>query len=276
MNHDLLLSKLNHYGIRWVVGNWFHSYLNNRKQYVTIGTTSSESLPIQLGVPQRSLLGLLLFLLYINGICDSSSLLTFHLFADDSNLFYKNKYLNVLETTINNELSNVYTWICSNKLSLNIEKSNYIIFRSLKKKAHTITVNISKIRLKEMPRIKYLGVLLDSHLNWKAHISLLSTGKLKKFIGILGKARHYTNIEILRNLYYTLIYPYLTYRTLFWGHTYKTTLLPLFILQKKAIRIISFSHFNNHTDPIFLRLSILKLNDSLLSNCIVYVWFSYQ
>ena len=200
------------------------------------------------------------FLLYINDICNSSSLLTFHLFADDSNLFYKNKCLNALESTINNELSNVYTWLCSNKLSLNIDKSNYIIFRSFKKKVHPITVNISNIPLKEVPHIKYLGVLLDSHLNWKAHISLLSS-KLKRSIGILSKARHYTNIEILRNLYYTLIYPYLTYGTLFWGHTYKTTLLPLFILQKKAIRIISFSHFNDHTDPIFLRLSLLKLND---------------
>ena len=125
VNHQFVLSKLDHYGIRGSAGNWFSSYLNNRKQFVSLGKVCSETLPITSGVPQQgSVLGPILFLLYVNDISNSSTLLS----------FCSNKSLLALETTINNELLNVYSWLCANKLSLNIEKTNFIIFHTYQKK----------------------------------------------------------------------------------------------------------------------------------------------
>ena len=260
VNHQLLLSKLDHYGIRGLVGSWFSSYLNNRKQFVSLGSICSETLPISCGVPQGSVLGPILFLLYINDMSNSSTLLSFHLFADDSNLFYSNKSLLTLEATINNELLNVYSWLCANKLSLNIEKSNFIIFHTIQKKVHEVSIAINDKPIKQEKQLKYLGVMIDSHMNWKAHISYICN-KIKRSIGIISKARHYINLETLTSLYYSLIYPYLIYGIVIWGHAYKSVLTPLFILQKKAIRLMTFSHYYNHSTPLFLRLRILKLED---------------
>ena len=108
--------------------------------------------------------------------------------------------------------------------------------------------------------IKYLGIMLDNHLSWKSRVSLISK-KIKRSIGMLCKARHYVNIDILTNLYYCLIYPYLIYGIVTWGHTYESTTNSLFILQKKALRLITFSTFSAHTNSIFHSLKIIKFPD---------------
>ena len=135
---------------------------------------------------------------------NSSTLLSFHLFADDSNLFYSNKSLLTLEATINNELLNVYSWLCANKLSLNIQKSNFIIFHTIQKKVHEVSIAINDKPIKQDKQLKYLGVMIDSHMNWKAHISYICN-KIKRSIGIISKARHYINLETLTSLHYSLI-----------------------------------------------------------------------
>ena len=128
------LKKLFHYGLRDNVYDWFHSYLTGRSQYVSIGDIDSDILNISTGVPQGSVLGTILFLLYINDFHLSSNVLNFHLFADDANLFLSNKKLDALESTLNTELKHVQTWLQANKLSLNVEKSNYVLFRPPQKK----------------------------------------------------------------------------------------------------------------------------------------------
>ena len=133
--HSILLQKLSHYGIRGIINDWFTSYLIGHKQITKIGRrnkSSEEILPS--GVPQGSVLGPLLFLIYVNDICNSFNQLKFYLFADDTNLLYADKNLRSLEATVNNELSKVYAWLIANKLSLNIKKSNFVIFRPKQKK----------------------------------------------------------------------------------------------------------------------------------------------
>ena len=125
---------------------------------------------------------------------------------------------------------------------LNIEKSNFILFHPPQKKLQDSSFNL-KLCNKQLKReycIKYLGILIDSHLNWKKQVEFIGK-KIRRSIGILCKLRHYVDLNILVKLYYALIYPFLTYGILIWGNTYDTTLKPIFILQKKAVRIITFS-----------------------------------
>ena len=149
----------------------------------------------------------------------------------------------------------------ANKRSLNIDKSNFVIFHPAQKKL-TYVVNIAindKFRKYE-DNIKYLGVLIDKNLNWKSHVSFLSK-KIKRNIGAISKLRHFVNRHILINLYYALIYPYFTYGILAWGNTYSSTVNPLVTLQKNVLRIITFSDYREHTSPLFANLNILKFCD---------------
>ena len=134
VNHDILLDKLHHYGIRGILNKWFASYLKRRFQTTEIKNCISEKQETLCGVPQGSVLGPLLFLIYINDICNSSNILKFYIFADDTNLLHADNNLKNLEKTFNKELANVSSWLIANKLILNISKSNFVIFRPYQKK----------------------------------------------------------------------------------------------------------------------------------------------
>ena len=261
VNHTILIKKLEYYGIRGIAKDWFCSYLSNRKQLVSIGNVTSDLKPITCGVPQGSVLGPLLSLIYINDFSKSAPDLDFHLFADDSNLFCSHKSLQCLEAKVNVELNNVNNWLCVNKLSLNIDKSNFVIFHpSQKKVQYPINLIINNKILEEKKYVKYLGIIMDCNLNWKQHIHELSK-KVSGSIGILSKLRHYVPQSILIQIYYSIVFPFLIYGVLIWGNTYKSNIYPLVILQKKAIRIITFSHFQSHTSPLFKKCNLLKLPD---------------
>ena len=261
VDHSILIKKLSNYGIRGIANEWFSSYLSNRKQHVSIGSTKSEDLVITRGVPQGSVLGPLLFHLYINDFSNCSKLFDFHVFADDTNLFYSNSSLAELEICINNNLKLVSNWLKVNKLSLNIDKTNFIIFHPPQKATnYQVRLLISNVEIKQERYIKYLGLFIDSHLSWKFHI-LHITKKIKRCIGILSKIRYFVSQQILVQLYYTLIYPFLTYSLVTWGNTYQAFLRPFITIQKKAVRIITFSEYNSHSSPLFSMLELLKFND---------------
>ena len=134
VDHTILLQKLDFYGFRGIIINWFSSYLGERTQVTAVDSLTSDISNIVCGVPQGSVLGPLLFLLYVNDIYSSSLKFKFYLFADDTNILFCHKNLKCLEKIMNDELSKVCKWLISNKLSLNIRKSNFIIFRPYQKK----------------------------------------------------------------------------------------------------------------------------------------------
>ena len=237
-----------------------------------MGDVTSDLQTVGCGVPQGSVLGPLLFLLYVNDFKHCSEVLDFHLFADDANLFYKHKSLTALEITLNNELVNVHNWLCANKLSLNVEKSSFVVFHPPQRKLPAnFELFIFNHKLRREYFIKYLGILIDSNLTWRNQINNI-VKKVKRNVGILSKLRYYVGLHILIKLYYALIYPFLIYGIISWGNTYNTTLQPLFILQKKAIRIMTFSNFDEHSSPLFKQLKIVKLYDLVTLHNVVFMY----
>ena len=128
VNHAISLSKLEHYGVRGCSLEWFRSYLSDRNQYVSVNGSNSKFLTITCGVPQGSVLGPLLFFIYINDLANTSEKLKFYLFADDTNIYFESSALSNLIKIVNRELRSVKKWLDANKLSLNIDKTNYVIF----------------------------------------------------------------------------------------------------------------------------------------------------
>ena len=164
VNHDILIKKLEHYGIRGNVLDWFRSYLRGRFQYVSVNGHSSDLLPISCGVPQGSVLGLLLFLIYVNDLPNISKVLQFYLFADDTGIYFESDNLLTLQKVVNRELRRckVRKWLEANRLSLNISKTNYVIFHSkVRKIDEFIRIKIGS-KTKRKNYVKYLGILVDS------------------------------------------------------------------------------------------------------------------
>ena len=272
VNHEILISKLEHYGIRGVPLQWFKNYLSNRLQYVQIKDCKSKKMTVKCGVPQGSVLGPVLFLLYINDIQNASTKLNFILFADDTNVFLNDINLSNLVKELNGELINLSNWFKSNRLSLNIKKTKFQVFVSNKKKKKTntegIQVRIDNINIDRVESIKFLGIIIDSNLNWNKHIDYICQ-KISKNIGIIRYVSHFLPQKSLLTLYYSLVYPYFFYGNIVWAnccplkvpeHNIPTKLNRLVLLQKKVIRIISLSDRLAHTKPLFETLRILQFH----------------
>jgi hypothetical protein len=275
LNHSILLLKLEHYGIRGAPLKWFESYLTNRKQYVFYNGVSSETLNVTCGVPQGSVLGPLLFLIYINDLPNISDKLQFFLFADDTNIYFDSHDLKTLEKTVNEELKKLSLWLNVNCLALNVSKTNFVIFRANKPLYHNVTLIMNRKAIEQKDHVKYLGVLVDEHLNWSFHAQHVAK-KIGRGIGILVKLRQYLNPQMLKNIYYCLTYSHLSYGIQVWGSANVTTLNPLIVLQKKAVRILSNErYFQIYGDPgplptsnpLFKSLELLKLNDFSIKCC---------
>ena len=262
VNHKILLDKLEHYGIRGIALNWIASYLNNRKQYVDLNNVASSHKTIKCGIPQGSILGPLLFILYINDISNSSNLLKFILFADDTNVFYSGKDIDVAKNILHLEMEKVTDWLISNKLSINLKKTNYIIFKPRQKKNNydQFSLYIRNTLIERKSSTKFLGVIIDENLNWKEHIHAVAS-KISKSIGVISKSRFYVTEKTLFMLYYALVYPYLYYGNIIWGSTYQTNLYRLKILQKRIIRIITNSRYDAHTSRLFSQYKLLRIDD---------------
>ena len=270
VDHKILLSKLNYYGVRGNALGWFESYLSNRKQAVVVDNFISENQCISHGVPQGSILGPLLFLIFINDIYNSNDFFKFILFADDSTLstILPSNSPKLITKTLNFELSKVNKWLVSNKICINEDKTKYIIF-SYKRKIKLSTIKIGKNKIKETDHTKFLGIFIDNKLTFRQHANYLRS-KISKSIGVLYKLNKFLPISILSKLYSTLVFPYFLYCIEAWHSAYENVTKPLVILQKKSIRAICNLNFRDHTNHHFKSLSILKLNDLHKYQTLIY------
>ena len=169
VDHSILLKKLKLFGVTDKNLAWFQSYLSNRKQYIEIGENSkTDPKYVTCGVPQGSILGPLLFLVYVNDLPNASRLLDPTMFADDTNLFFNHKGIKHLFTVVNNELVNIKDWFTANKLSLNVEKTKYSFFHKASKKDDILLrppkLIINNYEIQKKESIKFLWVLLKQHL----------------------------------------------------------------------------------------------------------------
>ena len=253
---------MKYYGIRGIPLEWFRSYLQNRKQYVSVNGHSSPIQSINIGVPQGSVLGPLLFILYINDLQFSSNVLDSILYADDSNLFISGKNITNTCAILNNELDKVNQWFLANKLKLNVDKTSCMIFKTKNKQVDLSDINIhmAGINIPIVQKTKFLGVILDDNLSWKYHIDEVCC-KISKSIGVINRISAIVPSKILLSLYSTMILPHIMYCNIIWGNSAKYLLNRIHILQKRAIRIITNSLPLTHSDPLFKKCKLLNIYD---------------
>ena len=206
-------------------------------------------------------LDLYFFLLYINELSNVSSLLHAILFADDTTFYVTGHDLTTISQVLNNELIKIQDWLNLNRLSLNINKTNFMVFRVRQKRYDPkIAISICNRNITEAKNVKFLGLKIDPHLNWNEHIDFISN-KISKGTGILHRVNDCLPSKCLRQLYYSFIYPYLNYCALVWMNTSKTNKIRLLRLQKKAVRSIYHKPYNEHSLPLFKRAKILPVHD---------------
>ncbi len=276
ISHDILLKKLEKIGVRNKELDWFKNYLNQRRQFVVIGDETSEYLEITKGVPQGSILGPILFLIYINDLPRATDLFTM-LFADDTSFVVSGNNLNDIITKLNNELKKINNWFRANKLCLNAEKTKIMIFNKREDTIDWEDINvfidsnndnennpelINKIGVvngrSKVPAIKFLGVFIDSNLSFKYHIDFIRK-KVSSSLYMINRAKNILCKKSLTTLYHSFIHSHLLYCLPIWSSCPKSYLEPLIKLQKKAIRIITGTKYNSHTADKFTKLNIMPL-----------------
>ena len=175
---------------------------------------------------------------------------------------YNNKKLKSIETVINTELKQVSKWLKLNKLSLNTTKTELIFFHSRQHLMNYegVSIKFNGIKLHPVNHVKYLGMYIDKYLSWNYHIQQLSK-KLSRANGILSKLRHNAPFETCLQVYYAFFYSHLIYCCNVWGLTSEENIKKIEVLQKKCIRIMTFSDFSCHTNPLFVNLKLLKIRD---------------
>ena len=261
VSHDILLHKLDYYGIRGITNDWFKSYLSNRQQYVSINGKESDKVHMKYGVPQGSVLGPLLFLIYINDLHKAIKYSTVRHFADDTNLLINNASPKQLQKRLNLDLRYLCNWLKANRISLNASKSELIIFKHPNKKInYDFKIKIDGKKLNPSKFVKYLGVIIDCNLNWSYHIDVLAT-KLSRATGMLMKIRKFVSLNTLHSIYFGIFHSLLNYGVQIWGQTSTKHFHRLVLLQNKAIRIINFAPYRASVNPLYKNNGILNLAD---------------
>ena len=272
VNHQILLQKLEHYGIRGKALELFKSYLENRKQYVQIDNYKSNTRPISCGVPQGSVLGPLLFLLFINDLpicCPDGKT---RLFADDTTIFFHSNNINDIISKGKIIMTQLTNWFKANKLTLNADKSSFTIFRSSKKTIPNLPdkINFLNHEINRAPDIKFLGIILDEHLTWNNHINEICN-KLKRFFHIFYNIRHLLSKNNIKTIYYAIIYSRIKYGISVYGQASNTRVKRVQKLQNQLLKVLSGKKFRHPTDELHAEFELLTVKDITEQEILTFV-----
>ena len=275
ISQDILIQKLENIGIRGLPLNWFKTYLTNRLQRVKIANHFSDWQTVKSGVPQGSVLGAILFLIYINDLCDLQINGSLNSFVDDTAMLYSFCDPNLIEQHINHDLRKIALWFNNNKITLNVKKTKYITF-TLKNYTSNEFLNFNFtyhsncsiynnencncLSIQREESIRYLGIVLDQNLNWKNQITTISN-KLRYVLYKFYHVRTYISLDFLKIIYYALVQSHLQYGLLSWGGTYHSNLKQIETVQNKIIRTMTFSDSRQTATPIYKSLDILPLRN---------------
>jgi hypothetical protein len=268
-DHKIMETKLSNIGVRGVELKWFNSYLYKRNQFVTLGAVSSSRREVSRGVPQGSILGPILFLIYINDLPCASTLFP-QLFADDTTLLESGKNVNMLVKNVNREFHKIVEYFRSNKMLLHPGKTKFMIFNSPRDLDVKIFIDNNNIGQPFNPilrteiegvsndSIKFLGVNFDPNLSFKKHLKSI-TAKISRSLFIIQRAKNMLSENALLTIYYSMVHCHLNYGLNIWSCANKSNIKPLINMQKRAVRVITSSKYNAHTEPIFKKLNILPV-----------------
>ena len=269
IDHEILLGKLNRYGFSSQTVELFRNYLSGRTQITVINNVSSGSCKITCGVPQGSILGPLLFLLYINDLPKCQLVSNGRLFADDTNLTYAdddlnkfNKIISVL-LVLNDDLKILQNWLNMNKLSLNVMKTKYMFVASRQRLSNIpeqLDISISGNEIKRVKSYKCLGLELDEGLTWEYHVSAF-VSKVSKVIVVLRRLRPLLPLSALVLIYNSLIQPHFDYCSVIWDNLAKGLGQKLQRMQNRAARIITGSDYYTRSSEILRSLNWTNLED---------------
>ena len=237
VDHQILIQKLNYYGIRGIANNWFSSYLQNRTQFVSINGFDSNVNAICCGVPQGSKLGPLLFLIYLNDLHFAIKYCKVHHFADDTNLLSFNNSIKKINKQVGHDLKYLSNWLNANKICLNFSKTEVVLFKSVRKQTEaTLKLKLKGKRLYTTNSVKYLGIKIDEDLNWHEQINNVAV-KLNRANAMLSKVRHFVQKKTFKSIYHAIFESHLFYSCLVWAQNIYSN-KRLYILQKKSLRFM--------------------------------------
>ena len=234
IDHNILLKKLDWYGIRGKALDWFRSYLTDRTQYVKYNNPKSSIKTLPCGVPQGSVLGPLLFIIYTNYLPNCLIVTKAILFADDTTIFLSSQNKQFLYESVNKDLHSLSEWFQTNKLSLNVSKTNYVLFNNTRvDNADNFNLTIANKSIERKNEVKFLGLYLDSKLDWNAHIKFVRN-KMNSALYAMRRSKNILKQSHMMTLYYSLFYPYIDYGITLWGASYTQHINKLQTSQKKS------------------------------------------
>jgi hypothetical protein len=272
IDHEILLSKSQFYGVKGSMYLLIESYLRNRYQRVKFNNKFSKWGKITKGVPRGSILGPLLFLNYIN---DLPSFIHFGpqntsiiLFADDTSVLINNYNFRDLENKLTFLLTLMNEWFYSNMLSPNLDKTGCMKFSIKQDYFNKLNIVFRNKNLQELNEVKFLGVTIDNLITWKKHIELI-TGKLNKACYLIRRSKQFLNIDTLKMIYFAFFHSIISSGLIFWGNTYHS--VSIFRLQKRAIRIIVGAGYKDSCRKIFSSLKILPLPSLYIFSVLMFM-----
>ena len=272
VNHEILIDKLNHYGIRGKALDLLKSYLGSREQFTSIDKYKSKKRPINCGVPQGSVLGPLFFILFINDLPNCCPLGNFRIFADDTNVFVHGDNIDELINACRNIMISLSTWFLANKLTLNTDKSSFTIFKSPRKIVNLPnSIKFHNHKIDRVSYIKFLGVTLDEDLSFKQHINEVCN-KLRNLFHIFYSIRGFLSKENIRTLYFALIYSRIKYGIAVYGQAKTTYMKRIQTLQNKLLKVLAGKKYRYSTDKLHDEFYILKVNDITNQEVLTFVF----